>query len=282
MTKEEFLMNKEVVDFIDFLKIRINNSEVFTHTYLLNKPKNTRWHCHSIFNAFENYQWHFKCQFPNTEISVKGKNYIESEKVLLELQRGLKHAMDTNNDIEFKNYCIAVLQWGGVLSHNKNRILSTPNIIRYFKLNVEKLINPSLDTTHDFSSIHMNAGYTKIYSLLIDDFVIYDGRVGAAIGLLVRLFLYEEKKESIPETLDFAYGNPKLSYSNKTELKKRNPSDFKFKFKSLSNNSKRHINNNLRANWLLEKVAMDSKFNLVEHPLRSLESALFMIGYDVR
>ena len=34
----------------------------------------------------------------------------------------------------------------------------------------------------------MNAGFVKIYSLLCDDCVIYDGRVGAALGLLTRQF----------------------------------------------------------------------------------------------
>ena len=34
----------------------------------------------------------------------------------------------------------------------------------------------------------MNAGFVKIYSVLLDSCVIYDGRVGAALGLLVRQF----------------------------------------------------------------------------------------------
>ena len=34
----------------------------------------------------------------------------------------------------------------------------------------------------------MNAGFEKIYSVLLDGCVIYDGRVGAALGLLARQF----------------------------------------------------------------------------------------------
>jgi hypothetical protein len=174
------------------------------------------------------------------------------------------------------------LQWGGVLPRNKQRLLSTPNVMNYFNSNIQKFISPTLDTSNDLSTIHLNSGYTKIYSLLIDNFIIYDGRVGAAMGLLVSEFLKVKKFINIPTTLDFAYGNPKMSDSNKKDFSKRNPSNFEYKFKALSNNSRLHIDNNIRANWLLQRVATESKFNSLKNPLRSLEAALFMIGYDIR
>ena len=34
----------------------------------------------------------------------------------------------------------------------------------------------------------MNSGWTKVYALMLDDFPIYDGRVGAAMGYLVRRY----------------------------------------------------------------------------------------------
>ena len=142
--------------------------------------------------------------------------------------------------------------------------------------------DPNLDSGDNFDNIHMNAGYTKIYSLLLDNFIIYDGRVGAALGLLVRFFLEENHYDSIPQSLNFAFGLPKISHANKQELLKRNPSNHRFVFGALANNSKRHIENNIRANWLLNKVTVESNFSTTSNPLRSLEAALFMIGYDVR
>lgn len=54
----------------------------------------------------------------------------------------------------------------------------------------------------------------------------------------------------------------------------------------LLNNSKSHINNNIRANWLLKEIlrTTNSKFNDLDEnvALRALEAALFMIGYNVR
>jgi len=282
MTKEEFLKKKEVLGLIDFIILRINKKGLFNHSYFLKKPTYLIWNCNSVYNSFEKYSWPFKCVIPSTNEVIMGNSYDENEKVLLQLQKDLLFALKTENKEQFEDNCLAILQWGGVLPNNKQRILSTKNILNYFNTNIQKLQNPLLDTADDLSSIHMNSGYTKIYSLLIDNFIIYDGRVGAAIGLLVREYLEQEKLAIIPRTLDFAYGNPKLSNSNKKDISKRNPSNSQYVFKALSNNSKRHLENNIRANWLLEKIAMESKFNKLKNPLRALEAALFMIGYDIR
>ena len=44
----------------------------------------------------------------------------------------------------------------------------------------------------------MNAGFIKIYSLLCDYCLIYDGRVGAALGLLTRQFCETTGRTAIP------------------------------------------------------------------------------------
>jgi hypothetical protein len=131
----------------------------------------------------------------------------------------------------------------------------------------------------------MNSGFTKIYSLYIDDFIIYDGRVGAALGLLVRMFCEDSKFKAVPVELAFAWGKGKESiYQNSCE-NRRNPSKESYRFPELLNNSKRHIENNIRANWLLREIIdkTKSKFSNLDNSIqmRALEAALFMIGYDV-
>jgi hypothetical protein len=282
LKKQEFLEKKEVKDFITFLKGRINLDNSFSHSYTSKKPKNGLWKCHSLFNSYEKYVWPFKCEIPSTGNVERGSSYDQSELVLNQLQIDLRHALINNNEDTFKKNCFAVLQWGGVLPHNKKRIELTSNIIDEFKSALSVFNDPRLDTNDNFDNIHMNAGYTKIYSLLLDNFIIYDGRVGAALGLLVRFFLEENHYDSIPDALHFAFGTPKISNSNKQELLKRNPSNDKFKFIGLANSCSRHIDNNIRANWLLDQVALQTRFLSTSNPLRSLEAALFMIGYDVR
>ena len=282
MKKQEFLEKKEVKDFITFLKGRINLDNSFSHSYTSKKPENGLWKCRSLFNSYEKYVWPFKCEIPSTGNVKQGSSYDDSEVVLNQLQTDLRHALINNNEGVFKKNCFAVLQWGGVLPHNKKRVESTSNIIDEFKFTLSVFNDPNLDSGDNFDNIHMNAGYTKIYSLLLDNFIIYDGRVGAALGLLVRFFLEENHYDSIPQSLNFAFGLPKISHANKQELLKRNPSNHRFVFGALANNSKRHIENNIRANWLLNKVTVESNFSTTSNPLRSLEAALFMIGYDVR
>ena len=68
----------------------------------------------------------------------------------------------------------------------------------------------------------MNAGFVKIYSLLCDDCVIYDGRVGAALGLLARQFCEATGRTEVPSALAFAFGTPKEA-PNTTNAKVRNP-----------------------------------------------------------
>ncbi len=121
--------------------------------------------------------------------------------------------------------------------------------------------------------------------MLIADFVIYDGRVGAALGLLVRKYCEDKMLGDIPDELAFVWSKGKESTYTSSHMNKRNPSRGKYKLPELLNNPKRHIENNIKANWLLKEIIQrtDSRFNRLDKviQLRALEATLFMIGYDV-
>ena len=78
----------------------------------------------------------------------------------------------------------------------------------------------------------MNAGFVKIYSLLCDDCVIYDGRVGAALGLLTRQFCEATGRTVVPSMLAFAFGTPKEAPNSK-HAKIRDPSHGTLRFPRL-------------------------------------------------
>lgn len=280
MYRNDYLHNENVVPFINWVIERINNDK-FNHKYIQKRPKGNLWECKSIYNAFENYNWNFKCELPTKEILI-GNTFNESEEVLSKISINMRKAFEIEDVELFKAYCISVLHWGGVLKSNREKINSMVNPIEYFLGAVNKIDPKTVSLNDNFNNIIMNSGFTKIYSLLIDNFMIYDGRVGAALGLLVRTYLEEQGVFEIPVELQFAFKNPKVSYADKDELNKRNPSNNIYKFKKLTNNSKLHINNNIRANWLCYEVAKRSKFSQHENSIRAFESALFMIGYDIR
>ena len=196
---------------------------------------------------------------------------------------GLRESVSQNNPELCKKYCLSILQWGKVQNGNEDKVLDLgSDIVLYLKKCISKLNPNEFDTNNNYSDIIMSSGFTKIYSLLMDDFVIYDGRVGAALGLLVKTFCEEKGLQTIPSELLFAYGNAKGDAN--TVQKRRNASNSKYKFPLLDPN-RNHTVNNIRANWLLKEILdkSDSKFNEIPMKLRmrGLEAALFMIGYDV-
>lgn len=280
MNREKYLSQDSIKEFIEWITPRISETNKFNHKYYNAKTKTT-WKCNSIYNAYENYEWQFSCTIPNLG-KIKGKTYSESKIALETIQQGLKNSIIGNDTKKTLEYSISILQWGGVTRANSDKLKTMGNeILIYYKNSIKVLHPEKVNLTDDFSEIIMNSGFTKIYSLLIDDFVIYDSRVGAALGLLIKEFLTEKNILKIPEELNFAYGNARPNKGDDNTKNRRNPSTEKYKFSVLRNNDKHHIINNIKANWLLREIANKSIFKQKENPIRTLEAALFMIGYSV-
>ena len=283
MRKEQFLNRAAVQSFIDWLSLRLDDNGSFKHHYILKRPRGVLWECDSIYSAYENYQWTFTCKSPLSGYSLKGETFEECKHLLTDLSNGLKESIAQNDTELCQKYCISILDWGGVIPGNQSKVLGLDdNITTYFRNCKERLNADVFNLNGNYSDIIMTAGFTKIYSLLIDDFIIYDGRVGAALGLLVRKYCEEKGLRTIPPELLFAYGNSK---DNTVGVQnRRNPSQGIYKFPLLIAN-KKHTENNIRANWILKEILSKSvsKFSTIEPQtrLRAFESALFMIGYDI-
>ena len=280
MNKKEYLNTEAVREFINWMISKVSGETDFSHEYINGRDK-TLWNCNSIFNAYENYKWRYNCVMPNTG-KTSGNTFLESKEVLVIIEKGMKAAIQENNHENLLEYSSSILEWGGVKRSNYTKLKEMDeSIIDYYKDSIKKLNPDTVDTKDDFSGINMNSGFTKIYSLLINNFVIYDSRVGAALGLLIKTFLTEKNIAGIPDELNFAYGNARPTNNDIGPLNRRNPSNEKYKFPVLTNDDKKHIKNNIHANWLLKEVSDNSEFQNESSPLRALESALFMIGYSV-
>jgi hypothetical protein len=144
---------------------------------------------------------------------------------------------------------------------------SQPNLEGFIKENIQ---------------YRMNAGFTKIYALKYKCFIIYDSRVAAALGLLVRRYCQENELNQVPANIAFNWSNPK----------KRNPSLNNYQFSSLNNDSKKHAKWNVKANWVLNAVVAEVARTATNkevpfwgvpanESLRALEASLFMVGYSV-
>lgn len=295
MYKNQFLIEKNVRDFIDYMCHRIDTTGVFNHFYTTRKLPIQNWSCNSIYNAYENYCWPVKSSaIPDfltlPENFTNLNNFKQSDFLLNYYKINLLNSLQTNNPEKFKIFCNLVFKWGGVANGNSDFIAGINQIVSYFNDNISILSSPNLNINFssntidisgvplNFRNIKMNSGFTKVYSLLIDDFIIYDTRVAAALGFLVRDFLLANNVKTIPHELNFAWAHAKGSISSRPN---RNPGlGSTYQFKKLST-SKIHVINNIKSNWLLAKVAQNSRFNSLNNPLRALEAALFMIGYEI-
>jgi hypothetical protein len=288
MQKSEYLTKPIVNDFQSWIKPKIDSYKDFSHMYV-DRRTNKIWTCQSIFEAHEKYSWQFTCSMPDGQI-ISGSTYLQNSKVLQELDIQLKKSVDYNNQTLAKSVSFSILDWGGVLGNdtrgNKQRVNSCINYVEYLNRVKDAMENENFDLNSDFTWLtHMNSGFSKIYSILVNNLIIYDSRVGAALGFLVRKYLKDRRFTIIPQELDFSYSNGR-AINNGIEY--RNPSNAEFVFKKFDSNSKRHIRDTIKASWLVNSIAENTRFSKGpiqsnhDSPGRRLESALFMIGYDVR
>jgi hypothetical protein len=151
----------------------------------------------------------------------------------------------------------------------------------------------SIDLSAFIGSAHglrSNAGFTKIYALAFDNFAIYDSRVMAALGMVTVRTLAKMGKYHI-DAPNLVAG---LWDSGRAANAQRNPNSNWMGIIGFPrferNNPVEHLKWNIRANALLATALTGSDFEKAiladpkkypVTPLRALEAALFMIGYDL-
>jgi len=286
MLKGDYLNNADVKDFTKWLATALNDKSI-THSYTM--PGDKQINFSGLEDALYQYYWRFKVQIPGKQRKREGEDYAASAEVLTILSQGLSNSIRLANLPEknpaIRDWSIAVMKWGGVTNGN----------VKWLNANVNNLADKIEDTSNilrgnndDLNILRpvitrFNAGMTKIYSLLLEDFIIYDSRVAAALAWLVVCWCRENRLAAVPELLQFSCMPP--NQDNNARIQKiRNPSNGGYSFPWMNNNPSRHAHWNLRASWILAKAINTSKgtrFHAHINPLRALEAALFMWGYDL-
>lgn len=290
MEKNEYL--KENKKFIDYLNEYVTGSKPLRHEYTVvwnpwkkwmrerapsAQANDYCWRVNTLEEAFKNYFW-------------PPGSYRENVKELETLSTSLKKAED---DKSLFYQCIGVLIWGKVA--NKGSINWLFEMVRAGTLRsslnsgVELLDGESEEGVKaafrkDGGNLLMNSGLTKIYSLMSDGSIIYDGRVGAALCLMIRRYLDENDISEVPDALSFQWGEDQ-GRKNKGQSKRDPSVEGCYEFRKLSNISHEHAVLNLRANWIFEAVLPEGGlwgFKEKMEKLRALETAMFMIGADVK
>jgi len=277
MNKKEFLVSEPVRSFISWVEPKLDTPGSFRHEYWI-KRFHTNWECDSLYSAYEGYNWPFNAVLPGKIISVSGITFKDSYEFLEQLSGGLRRSIENDDPDLCRQHCLAVLKWGGVSRGNINKITELGNgIIHYFKY-VKNNLGLDKFNAKSCGNVIMNSGFSKIYALLVDGLIIYDGRVGAALGLLVRQFCEELGLNKVPDELLFGFGTGREAQANFTD--RRNPGNHRFKFPRITGNPRKHLQHNVMASWLLKEIidTTDSRFNQLTNSVDALQAALFMIG----
>jgi len=273
--------NHVVNDFVDWLAKNLSNTALFTHEYT-DRRSGILWKCQGLQDACARYQWRHKGALgvpPGTDLTSNGA-------ALNALSSALHSSINPANDQEAFSAAADVMTWGGVQAGN----------IRWLSVNIDNLAQTLASTAAALSrgdlaepilvsdDLRFNAGMTKVYSLLVNDFIIYDSRVAAALGWIVVKYCQEKQLSSVPAELAFPWAPSKEGPQAKSP-KNRNPGKDGFSFPRLIAGAN-HAEWNLKASWILAAAlarAPASGFaaSSTVPALRQLEAALFMIGYDL-
>lgn len=237
------------------------------------------WWCNSIEQAAKHYSW------TTTNPSFE------------ELSDALQTAIQSSDVDACADICLAIFRWGGVARVRNDRSCmwvikhqGTGELCSRINRAIALLRPDSSQSLEEFNGVDllMNSALTKIYAAadLQRSVVIYDGRVGAALGLIARRMLEQMSITAIPQDLRFAWGPP--STPSAARLKTRDPSYGSLTFKKLPNSSQSKTADLRRAelsrvtNILCRNVVQILNSQGIHLQPIDLEKALFMIGFDVR
>lgn len=236
------------------------------------------WWCCSLRQAAAHYSW-----------------TIHPRWTFDRLSRALRISMKSGSIPKTACCCLRIFKWGGVAKKKTDPSLIW--VMRKFRARTlisdihlaTKLLQPrNRRTLHKYFHRHgdllMNSAMTKVYAAADPNVIIYDGRVGAALGLLARLFLQGKYPAGpVPGDLAFLWGQTQRHTTPADDP--RNPSFGAWKFRRLNQS---HINDGHRAEAarIASKILTRTMHNLQGKgqnvTMRDLEKALFMIGYRVR
>lgn len=297
----------EVSPFIDWLKtIVYNNSDEILHEWTssghrtIGIPKGDKWSCSSLWDAYNKYYW--KSIDPNEPANYLTHHITsisDTERCLERLSHELKLSLNGDETINLSSTCEKVLDWGGVArnkniaSHLRYGLTFDDDRRNYLNACAKQLTSEMQELTGIGEitiggithPVQIDSGTTKIFSLIVPNFIIYDSRVGSALGILISKWARDKNISEIPKALHFPWGSgSKATNRNANELLTRH----KRIFPRMPRGSER-LSFNIKASWICEQLALNiaslssDKFSLMPYPkrVRGIEAALFMLGYSI-
>lgn len=231
----------------------------------------TTWYCDYFREAADHYSW-------------RGMD-------LSPLAAALQSAIARRDEFLTAVVAFKILKWGGLTGPQENKatrawIVSKANagtVVDSF-IEATLLVSPYNNmplSEFDGTKYRMDSGTTKIFAAVSmdlgiprkpkQDVLIYDGRVGAALGFLTRGYLQTVKALAVPEKFRFAWSGGD----------RRNPSFGQLHFPNLHTDGISHQSRAELTRTAAKCIQQILGQRQPSSEFHEVEKALFMIGYDV-
>ena len=267
MKRDEYLADEHVSEFTKWAGQLVTGDLTLTHHW---KSRGTDFQCASLYGALEQYRWPdnsraLDCRATARRLREFRINFDDIGAV----DSGVKQARFVDN-------AAAVIRWGGIPFPKKLNDWRSMPLERLQALieDIRAKLDPETADTADLAGFrYMGSGFSKVYSVLIDGFPIYDSRVACALNCLVGIYCRRHKVGPRPDSLKLRMPprrEPKTVRFHRCDRPRMN------------NDSAAYARDNLKAAWLLQEMIREpGEFGQVEwfEPVDALQHALFMVGY---
>lgn len=265
--RDEYLADEHVAGFTQWAAQLVTGELGVKHQW---KSRGTDFRCSTLHEALDRYWW------PD---NGNGLDHRAAAQQLREFRNAFRDIGVVDNRVKqdrFVDNACAVVKWAGTpLPKKLNEWRDMPpDRLQVLVQGIREKLDPRTADTDDLYGFrYMGSGFSKIYSVLIDGFPIYDSRVACALACLVRIYCGHRNIGHKPDALWLRIP---------PRRKPKSPRYHRCDHSRMNGNCAAYAEVNLKAAWLLqEMVRVPGKFGHVEGfaPVDALQHALFMIGY---
>ena len=267
MRRDQYLADEHVRGFTRWASRLVTGDLTLTHRW---RSRGTDFHCTGLHDALVQYRW------PDNSHAL---DYRVTARHLRRFRLDFEDIgfIDSRaKQARFVNNAEGIFKWGGIRAVGKlNEWRSmSPERLQVLIEDARAKLDPRTADTDDLAGFrYMGSGFSKVYSVLIDGFPIYDSRVACALNCLVGIYCRRERVGRKPDSLKLRMPprrKPKKARYHRCERP------------GMNKDSAAYARDNLKAAWLLgEMVREPGEFGQVGsfEPVDALQHALFMVGY---
>lgn len=306
ISAEGYLADPDVRGFVGYVSGLLGDGTPVRHCYR-HAREGYDWQCDHLLDALRRYRYKVVPTFRHLTGSVDYESIAANAIVLSDIRSRMRSAIVAGNPAGEHAAVGAAKEiqvWGGTnRTDANNKAIDQLHLLPSGFLGYLAVCQKSFGSTNALVltpfigsgyGLRSNAGFTKIYSLAFDNFIIYDSRVAAALGLLIlRYWALRSMQTGIVKPIPSTLGLLCMPIHADSS---RNPNINAFGIGPFPSGTGRqyylqHLKSNVYANWILNSAVTGSAFarEITERPhpypvdpLRGLEASLFMIGYDLR